>query len=299
MRKEIIFLLILLTCSVPAFGGTVYKWGDKDGVVNFTDDPKKVPPEYRDRVETETLEDVPETRSDRPEGILSPKTAQISTDLYGRDEAWWREKVRPLEEQLKQATANYNRVEEKIVSEAQGIVRHMHGGKTQYQMISYRLGRLSAQLEDYRRQILESQERLEDLFRKAEAARADPGWFESRGAIESEGIAPPSNEGLKADLYGRDETWWREKVRPWKEELNESTQNYDRTREEFVRQAEVLGPFNFGRLSLTQYQMISSREVYLEDQMEKDRAGVAEAKEMLKKLSIEAKESQANLDWLN
>ena len=30
-----------------------YKWTDSEGVVHFTDDPNKIPPEYRERIEKE------------------------------------------------------------------------------------------------------------------------------------------------------------------------------------------------------------------------------------------------------
>jgi hypothetical protein len=59
MRKALI-LLILFAFSVPAYGATVYKWVDEKGVVNFTDEYQKVPPIFRNRVETEEyLEEEP------------------------------------------------------------------------------------------------------------------------------------------------------------------------------------------------------------------------------------------------
>src|SRR4030042_5093114 len=34
-------------------------------------------------------------------------------------------------------------------------------------------------------------------------------------------------EEIKKDIYGRDETWWRETVGPWKERLKEATTNLE------------------------------------------------------------------------
>ncbi len=114
--KILSIFLILLMFSLPAYSATVYKWVDKDGVVNFTDDLSKVPPSYRDRVEKEERKDVKEnviprspqaaTRENEPE--------EIKTDLYGRDETWWREKVRPWKEQLREATEKYEAAREEV-----------------------------------------------------------------------------------------------------------------------------------------------------------------------------------------
>lgn len=76
-------------------------------------------------------------------------------------------------------------------------------------------------------------------------------------------MAAKTKEEIKADIYGRDETRWKEKVRPWKEQLKEAIEKYEEARDSFVKQAEGLGPFMFGRLSLTQYQMIRWRSMKL------------------------------------
>ena len=49
MKKLLLILLILVFASSAS--ATVYKWVDKGGVVNFTDDYGKVPPDYRNKVE--------------------------------------------------------------------------------------------------------------------------------------------------------------------------------------------------------------------------------------------------------
>ena len=42
MRTILYGLVILLAMVPPAFGTTIYKWVDKEGVVNLTDDAKKI-----------------------------------------------------------------------------------------------------------------------------------------------------------------------------------------------------------------------------------------------------------------
>ena len=49
--KKLIFTLFLIVFASSAYAGTIYKWVDEAGVVNFVDDYGKIPPVYRDRVE--------------------------------------------------------------------------------------------------------------------------------------------------------------------------------------------------------------------------------------------------------
>jgi hypothetical protein len=48
--KKFLFILFMLIFASSA-SATVYKWADEGGVVNFTDDYSKVPPDYRNKVE--------------------------------------------------------------------------------------------------------------------------------------------------------------------------------------------------------------------------------------------------------
>jgi uncharacterized protein YfcZ (UPF0381/DUF406 family) len=297
--KRYLILLILLTFSMPVYAATIYKWVDKDGVVNFTDDYDRVPPFYRDRVQKEGREDLQEPVPPAPSPQTPPpKGEEARTDIYGRDEAWFRDKVYLWKEKLNAATENYERAQKEFAERAEWLVRVRYGSKTQYEMISYTLSGLTKQLEEYRAQIAEAEKMLDELSKEAERAKANPEWLEPGIAPTAQEIASTKKEKINADLYGRDQTWWREKVRPWKEQLKEATQNYEKAQEEFIKQGEGLGPSRFGKLSLTQYQMISSKQTASNDQMAKYQAQIAEAKEMLEKLSKEAKETNADPAWL-
>jgi len=46
-------------------------------------------------------------------------------------------------------------------------------------------------------------------------------------------------------------------VRPWKDQLKEASENYEKKQKEYMEQAEGLSPYKFGEMSLTQYQMLS------------------------------------------
>ncbi len=177
--KRLYILLILLVFAVPASGATIYKWVDKEGVVNYTDDINNVPSSYRDRVEIRNYH----TEGAAPAYTLNvppEKKAEAQRDIYGRGETWWREQVRPWKEQLKEATENYENVRKQYMEQSQGLSPYNFGkmSLTQYQMLSARLEALNSEMETYQRQIAEANEMLGKLFNEAKETKADPTWLE-------------------------------------------------------------------------------------------------------------------------
>ena len=175
--KKIFILLISLLFAVPAYANTIYKWVDKEGVVNYTDDINNVPKSYRDRVKREEFLQEKES----PAQAMNAKTNEaIKTDIYGRDETWWREKVHPWKEQLKEATKNHEKAQEEYMEQAQGLSPYNFGkmSLTQYQMLSSRLEILHKKMEMYQDQITEAKEMLSKLSNEAKETRADPSWLE-------------------------------------------------------------------------------------------------------------------------
>jgi DNA repair exonuclease SbcCD ATPase subunit len=165
-------------------------------------------------------------------------------------------------------------------------------------MGSYSLRGLTQQLEEYRTKIVKAEKMLDELSKEAEEAKANLESPEPKIARPAQEIASNEKEEINTDLYGRDKTWWREKISPWKEQLKEASKNYERVQEEFIKQGGELGPFRWGGLSLTQYQFISLRLNGINDQMARYQAQIAEANEMLGKLSREATETKADPAWL-
>ncbi len=118
MRNSLI-ILILFVFSVPAYGAAVYKWVDEKGVVNFTDEYNKVPPIFRNGVETrEYLEKEP------PSTTLIKE--EVKTDMHSR--AYWKK-------QLDEATTNYEKAREELLKEGERLVSHRYGSETQYDPI--------------------------------------------------------------------------------------------------------------------------------------------------------------------
>jgi hypothetical protein len=130
--------------------------------------------------------------------------------------------------------------------------------------------------------------------------QVSPGVTEetlSAGVTASPQAAPQKTEEAKTDIYGLGETYWRERVRPWKDQLQEATENYERVHKNFMESAEELSQRRYG--SRTQIKM----NIIELDRLNKERMGygaqIEEAKEKLAKISNEAKESGADPEWIN
>ena len=178
--KKILILLILFIFAVPIHAATIYKWVDKDGVVNFTDDLEKVPPSYRDRVEVEARKDVKEeVTPPAPQAVTrGNEQEEIKKDIVGRDETWWREKVRPWREKLREATEKYEEAQKKYTEKSDELSRRRFGSPTQYKMNIIELDRLKEERDKYEAQVSEAKAMLEKLSKEAEATKADPAWLE-------------------------------------------------------------------------------------------------------------------------
>ena len=180
--KKIFILLILLIFAVPIHAATIYKWVDKDGVVNFTDDLSKVPPSYQDRVKVETRKDVPEESAPLSPQTITPsdKDNEMITDSYGRGEAWWRDKVRPWKEKLKEATEKYEEAQKNFTKRSEEVSQTDFFGRSgsQYKGDVRELKRLNEEKKRYEAQMAEANEMLEKLKKEAEETKADPAWLE-------------------------------------------------------------------------------------------------------------------------
>jgi mRNA-degrading endonuclease HigB of HigAB toxin-antitoxin module len=178
--KKLLILLILLIFSIPAYAATIYKWVDKEGVVNFTDDLSKVPPSYRNRVKVEERKDVKGAVTSPPPQAATGgnEKEEIKTDIYGRDEIWWQGKVRPWKERLKEATEKYEAAEKNYTEKSDELSRRRFGSPTQYKMNIIELDKVREEKEKYQAQISEANAMLEKLSKEAKETKADPAWLE-------------------------------------------------------------------------------------------------------------------------
>ena len=178
VAKTLMFLIVVLFAS-NGYASTVYKWVDKSGAVNFTDDYNNIPQEYGIRVQTEQLEDYPRVQPPALPAATSTPSQNMEaakTDIYGMGQDYWKDKVRLSEQKLKEAQDNIQAVDAKI----QDRINALSGrflSHTQYNMNSIALQALRAEKVKYEAQENEAQEMLQRITKDAEEAKADPSWL--------------------------------------------------------------------------------------------------------------------------
>ena len=74
---RIVMLILLLVLPSISHAADIYKWVDKDGAVNFSDDLSKVPPEYRDQIKTEEVTDSQQPQTSTPAPASVQKTEEV------------------------------------------------------------------------------------------------------------------------------------------------------------------------------------------------------------------------------
>jgi hypothetical protein len=175
--KMAIFLLLLWVLPSISHAADIYKWVDKDGSVNFTDDLSKVPPEYRDQVKTEKVTDSEKIQSSTPAPASVQKTEGEKRDAKGMGEEYWRERVRPWKKQLKQAQEDYKNTNIKI-DDALEAAKGRFLSKTQINFKRQEVEKLMAERGTYEAKMKEAEEMLAKIAKEAEEAKADPAWLE-------------------------------------------------------------------------------------------------------------------------
>jgi len=174
--KGIFTILVVLLFAFPLQAGTLYKWVDKQGVVNFTDDLSKVPPSYRNQIETEESKDAQEAVTPSPPQEIYPDAQkEIQTDIYGHNEAWWRERVRPWKEQLKEATEKYEAAKRKFSEETAALSQKGLVSRARHKMLSDKFKEETAK---YETQIAEANEMLRRFSKEAVESSANPDWLQ-------------------------------------------------------------------------------------------------------------------------
>jgi len=176
MRKMLILFILLIFIS-PAYAATAYKWIDEKGVLGFTDDFSIVPPEYRDQVSTEVMDETPSAGVAASPQATPQKIGEAKTGIYGLGETYWRERVRPWKDQLREATENYERVNKRFMESAEVLSQRRYGSRTQIKMNIIELDRLNMKRMGYKAQIEEARENLTIIYNEAEESGADPEWF--------------------------------------------------------------------------------------------------------------------------
>jgi len=177
MKKALMSIFVLWVLVSTGYGGTLYKWVDKDGVVNFTDDYTKIPSQYRNQVQMEELGESRKVETPAPPPLSTEKTEGAKVDIYGMGEDYWRAKVAPWKKQLKEALENIESINRKIDERVEGRVGRHFLSHTQWTMDQVYLKPLMEERSGYEAQVKEANEMLSRIAKEAEEAKADPEWI--------------------------------------------------------------------------------------------------------------------------
>lgn len=160
-----------LLLFAPDARANFYSWVDREGNQFYTNDPSKIPPEYRSRASTVE----PDTGRVNVGGDASPAAGPRTAvaehkDKYGRGERWWRDRASKLRRELQDLQDDYDLVlkQERELHDKQSGRKKKKGSETQ-------LAKKKAQLE---KKMKQSRRKLEvDLPEEARRAEAYPGWI--------------------------------------------------------------------------------------------------------------------------
>lgn len=109
-----ILLFTILVASLvciwifPGFA-QIYRWIDEEGVINFTDNPDKIPERYRGRFDIVILSPLSQ-KEEITVLPLTPSPPREEADLQGHGREWWHERVRGWEEKRDQAIAQLEKL---------------------------------------------------------------------------------------------------------------------------------------------------------------------------------------------
>ncbi len=176
MKKVLVSIFVLWILVSTGYGGTVYKWVDKEGVVNFTDDNNQIPSEYRNQVQNEELGESQEVEPLAPPPVSTHESEGTNVDIYGKGEDYWRAKVQPWKKQLQDATENIESITRKINERAEEEAGK-NLSRTQLNMdLAYR-NQLLEEISKYQAQVRKANEMLRKITKEAKEANASPEWL--------------------------------------------------------------------------------------------------------------------------
>lgn len=284
-----IFLLIVFIFPPSLYAETYFHWIDENGVYNLTNDYEKVPLAYRNQDHRRVIEDVPEIQ---PPVVSSTPQAMPQKELIRRSETsnlqeeWRRRKEIQSEQHLKQAEEDLEAVNKEYLEESDKLIERRYGSHQQFKSTTIGMTILRQERDRCEARLMEAKETLK---------RISGGLTEGSSTLR---VGSLSSIEIESDIYGRDEAWWRQQAFDRREQLKKAVDNYEKAYKAYTEVIDKLDPSRFGGLSLTQYQMISSKLSVLKGEMVIYEAQVDEADEGMRKLIKEAEESGADLGWL-
>ena len=182
-----LFIFIVLTLSSwMANGQEIYRWVDEKGTIHFADDFTLVPEKYRDQVQKRKPSEKPSPPPARPP-IGSEATGPTTEskpekkDLLGRDEEWWRAKMKEWNDKLQNAQKNYDLVYSDLRQKEKELADAKFKPDSLKRKLKAEIKELEVKVKDRERERNEAKNMVEKVLPKeAEDYKADPAWLKPK-----------------------------------------------------------------------------------------------------------------------
>jgi hypothetical protein len=183
----------LIVFGVGVAWGQIYKWTDRQGNMHLTDNPSRIPPEYRSKVEVEKASPpapLPAPRDDATEPLPTDATTSSERptpapprDLLGRGPDYWRQLGQEWSTRLQQHIHERDRLQ--LIY---NYTRHL----ASYTRDVFDRGRLQADIARLEKAIAETEAQIKEaeamlrttLPLEARRLGANPDWLKPLGMTQ-------------------------------------------------------------------------------------------------------------------
>ena len=172
MRRGLVLAVCLVVFSASAAYAEFYRWVDREGKEFFTNEPQKIPQEYRGSAVKVNTDESRVSVGDKPAAVRTKtSTGKEHRDKYGRGEEFWRKKATSLRMKLRDQQDEYAAAKKEL-NDAEQKPQNSHSAKKKKRSS---LDKKMAKLE---KDMAKTRRRLEvDLPEEARKADAYPGWI--------------------------------------------------------------------------------------------------------------------------
>jgi len=171
-KNSVVVIAFFMLLSASQASAELYRWVDKDGQEFYTNEPAKVPQEYRSASTTVKTDDKRVSVGGKPAVPDSPSvTVRERRDKNGRGEEWWRRRAGNQRLELRKLEDDLDLLLKREQDQEKKATRI--SGKKKKSSAAH--DRKKMQLE---KKIAQAKRRLEvDLPEEARKADAYPGWL--------------------------------------------------------------------------------------------------------------------------
>jgi Domain of unknown function (DUF4124) len=168
--------------------GQIYKWTDRQGSVHLTDDPSRIPPEYRSKVDIEQASPpaplpVPHDDVAKPPPIDVTEPSAPPRDLMGRGPDYWQQLAEQWSTRLRQHMQERDRLQLMY-----NYTRHL----ASYTRDVFDRGRIHADIAQLEKAMAEAEAQIKEaetmlqttLPLEARRLGANPDWLNPPGMMQ-------------------------------------------------------------------------------------------------------------------